>query len=300
MNVHIAKSPEPKIQHEFSQCKLFYFNMLQNDADNNIYYQFICWKKQCIVILISRYSNWIVPPSLSDFCQLQLDPNTAHKQLILSEGNRRASHAHEVQKYPDHPERFDEYCHVMCREGLRGRCYWEVECIGDDWSVAVSYKGISRKGNGDDCRLGFNNKSWRLTHCQQSFYVRHNQKQVNISPFKFSRIGVYLDHKAGILSFYSISKIMTLIHRVQTTFTEPLYPAFGIGEGSVRIIKQRSRGREMVDNLKEGATAVWNHLGDNHLFLNGLSLKVRGDGSPWPPPRSPPVSTPLSRRDRPV
>ncbi|KAI3374195.1 hypothetical protein L3Q82_006059 [Scortum barcoo] len=38
-----------------------------------------------------------------------------------------------------------------------------------------------------------------------------------------SRVGVYLDHRAGILSFYSISETMTLLHRVQTTFTQPLY-----------------------------------------------------------------------------
>ncbi|XP_029994837.1 tripartite motif-containing protein 16-like isoform X1 [Sphaeramia orbicularis] len=38
-----------------------------------------------------------------------------------------------------------------------------------------------------------------------------------------SRIGVYLDRTAGILSFYSVSDTMTLIHRVQTSFTKPLH-----------------------------------------------------------------------------
>ncbi|XP_048015959.1 E3 ubiquitin/ISG15 ligase TRIM25-like [Megalobrama amblycephala] len=161
------------------------------------------------------------------FCQLQLDPNTAHKKLILSEENRKISCSVEVQQYPDQPERFDGYGNVLCREGLYGRCYLEVECSGDDWSVAVSYKGISRKGRSDDCRLGFNNKSWRFSCCQQNFYVRHNNEHVRIPAFRSSRIGVYLDHRAGTLSFYSVSDTMTLLHRVQTTFTEPLYPAFG-------------------------------------------------------------------------
>ncbi|XP_048016561.1 E3 ubiquitin/ISG15 ligase TRIM25-like isoform X2 [Megalobrama amblycephala] len=174
------------------------------------------------------------------FCQLQLDSNTAQENLILSEENRKASYSIEVQQYPDHPERFDGYCHILCKEGLYSRCYWEVECSGNDWSVAVCYKGIGRKGNSDDCRLGFNNKSWRLTHCQQNFYFRHDESQVPIPAFRSSRIGVYLDHRAGTLSFYSVSDTMTLLHRVQTTFTEPLYPAFGVSYGSsVRITEKR-------------------------------------------------------------
>ncbi|XP_048059729.1 E3 ubiquitin/ISG15 ligase TRIM25-like [Megalobrama amblycephala] len=173
------------------------------------------------------------------FCQLQLDPNTAHKDLILSEENRKASHSVEVQQHPDHPERFDVYMNVLCREGLYGRCYWEVECSGNDWSVAVSYKGIGRKGRSNDCRLGFNNKSWRLSRYQQNFYFRHDKSQVPIPAFRSSRIGVYLDHRAGTLSFYSVSDTMTLLHRVQTTFTEPLYPAFGVSLSSVRILEKR-------------------------------------------------------------
>ncbi|XP_048016563.1 tripartite motif-containing protein 16-like [Megalobrama amblycephala] len=175
---------------------------------------------------------------LQYFCQLQLDPNTAHKDLILSEENRKAAHSIEVQQYPDHPERFDGYWNFLCREGLYGRCYWEVECSGKEWAVAVCYKGIGRKGNSDDCRLGFNKISWRLGYYQQNFSFIHDKAQVLIPAA--SRIGVYLDHRAGTLSFYSVSDTMTLLHRVQTTFTEPLYPAFGVGTGSsVRIIEQR-------------------------------------------------------------
>ncbi|KAM6919189.1 E3 ubiquitin/ISG15 ligase TRIM25-like [Xenentodon cancila] len=37
-----------------------------------------------------------------------------------------------------------------------------------------------------------------------------------------SRTGVYLDHRAGVLSCYGISETTTLLHRVQTTFTQPL------------------------------------------------------------------------------
>ncbi|XP_042596151.1 tripartite motif-containing protein 16-like [Cyprinus carpio] len=175
---------------------------------------------------------------LQYFCQLRLDPNTAHKNLKLSEDNRKISYSEVVQQYPDHPERFDKFPYIMCREELCGRCYWEVECSGKDWAVAVCYKGFGRKGNSDDCRLGSNKISWRLSHNR----FIHDNKQVPIPALPSSRIGVYLDHKAGTLSFYSVSDTMTLLHRVQTTFTEPLYPAFYTNiNTSVRIIEQ-SRG----------------------------------------------------------
>ncbi|XP_042627779.1 tripartite motif-containing protein 16-like [Cyprinus carpio] len=185
------------------------------------------------------------PKTQNDFlqysCQLQMDPNTAHTKLKLSEKNRRASCSYKVQKYPDHPERFDGFHYILCREGLCGRCYWEVECSGDDCVIAVCYKGISRKGKSGDCRLGFNKKSWRLSCSQKNFCFLHDNNQVCIPVVPSSRIGVYLDHRAGTLCFYRISKTMTLLHRVQTTFTEPLYPAFGIGDCSIIKIIQHEK-----------------------------------------------------------
>ncbi|KAI2656446.1 Tripartite motif-containing protein 16 [Labeo rohita] len=173
-----------------------------------------------------------------DFCELKLDPNTPNKELKLSEDKRKILYTYEAQKYPDHPEQFDMFPYIMCREGLYGRCYWEVECSGKNWAVAVCYKGIGRKENSDDCVLGLNKISWRLGYFLQNFCFLHDKAQVRIPPA--SRIGVYLDHRAGTLSFYRISKTMTLLHRVQTTFTEPLYPAFIAGvNSSVRIIEQR-------------------------------------------------------------
>ncbi|XP_048015965.1 tripartite motif-containing protein 16-like protein [Megalobrama amblycephala] len=177
---------------------------------------------------------------LQYFCELHLDLNTAHKNLKLSEENRKISGSDKAQPYPDHPERFNVFPYILCKEGLYGRCYWEVECSGKEWVVAVCYKGIRRKGNSDDCRLGFNKISWRFDYFNQNFYFTHDKAEVSIPAYRSSRIGVYLDHRAGTLSFYSVSDTMTLLHRVQTTFTEPLYPAFGVSYGSsVRIIEQR-------------------------------------------------------------
>ncbi|XP_058614613.1 tripartite motif-containing protein 16-like protein isoform X2 [Onychostoma macrolepis] len=166
--------------------------------------------------------------------QFTLDPNTAHKYLRLSEGNRVATFIGADQQYPVHPDRFHGFSQVLCRESMCGRCYWEVEWSGmAGVGISVSYKSISRKGGGFECVFGFNNQSWRLSCSDSRYSFRHNQKAIKLPIFcSSSRIGVYVDHRAGILSFYSVCDTMTLMHRIQTTFTQPLYPGFGINFGS--------------------------------------------------------------------
>uniref|UniRef100_A0A674ADC0 E3 ubiquitin/ISG15 ligase TRIM25-like n=1 Tax=Salmo trutta TaxID=8032 RepID=A0A674ADC0_SALTR len=166
-------------------------------------------------------------------CQLTLDPNTAHTRLSLSEGNRKVTYTLQDQPYPDHPDRFTNYYQVLCREGLSGCCYWEVEWSGYV-DTAVSYKDIriTERGNA----FGLINKSWSLQWCSGSYYFRHNNVVTKVSGPQSSRVGVYLDHKAGTLSFYSVSDTMTLLHRVQTTFTQPLYPGFCLS-GTAELVK---------------------------------------------------------------
>ncbi|XP_050958981.1 tripartite motif-containing protein 16-like [Labeo rohita] len=189
------------------------------------------------------HSN-IVPRTREDFLQYSyqftLDPDTVNKHLCLSEENRVVTYTDIQQPYPDHPDRFDFDHQVLCRESVCGRCYWEVEWSGSEGvDISVSYKSISRKGSGDECVFGFNNRSWRLSCSPSSFSFWHNNKETKILvPSSCSRIGVYVDHRAGTLSFYSVSDTMNLIHTVQTTFTQPLYPGFNVycHESSAKLL----------------------------------------------------------------
>ncbi|XP_055778147.1 tripartite motif-containing protein 16-like isoform X2 [Salvelinus fontinalis] len=167
-------------------------------------------------------------------CQLTLDSNTVNTLLSLSEGNRKVTYTSQDQTYPDHQDRFTNHCQVLCREGLSGRCYWEVEWSGEYVFTAVSYKDISRTGTCN--RFGHNDKSWSLQCYSGGYCVRHNNVVTKVSGPQSSRVGVYLDHKAGTLSFYSVSETMTLLHRVQTTFTQPLYPGFCFS-GTAELVK---------------------------------------------------------------
>ncbi|XP_071375304.1 NACHT, LRR and PYD domains-containing protein 12-like [Centroberyx affinis] len=163
-------------------------------------------------------------------CELTLDPNSAHRNLSLSEDNRKVTLVREEQPYPDHPERFDYWKQLLCRNGLTGRCYWEVEREG--WvSIGVTDRGIRRRGRGDDCFLGLNDKSWSLICSRYSYSACHNNrttvKQTPVSSGSV-RVGVYLDWPAGSLSFYRVSSDTLIhLHTFHSTFTEPLYPGFG-------------------------------------------------------------------------
>ncbi|XP_066575633.1 stonustoxin subunit beta [Amia ocellicauda] len=185
------------------------------------------------------------PNTRDDFmqysCHLTVDPKTPHVYVFLSEGNRKMTHTRKNQPYgdPDHGERFDWWGQALCRESLSGsRYYWEVEW-SIEASVAVTYKGIGRKGSGLECGFGCNDQSW-LLDLKHSCY-KHKNEYIKITAPITRRIGVYLDHSAGILSFYSISdtlNTMTLLHTVKTTFTEPLYPGLGVHNlGTVSLCK---------------------------------------------------------------
>ncbi|KAI7792865.1 putative tripartite motif-containing protein 16-like, partial [Triplophysa rosa] len=157
---------------------------------------------------------------------------SVNEYIRLSDGNTAATNTDTVQQYPDHPDRFDGWRQVLCSESVCGRCYWEVE-RSCNVNISVSYKSISRKGQGYECVFGFNDQSWSLLCSDSRCCFIHNNKHTNLPVVSSScRIGVYVDHRAGILSFYGVSDTMTLIHRVQTTFTHPLYPGFTVYDKS--------------------------------------------------------------------
>ncbi|XP_026879319.2 tripartite motif-containing protein 16 [Electrophorus electricus] len=162
-------------------------------------------------------------------CNLSLDPLTTHPNLHLSKVNTMVQMSSDLKQYPENLERFDYWQQVLCREVLSAsRCYWEVEWTGTEADIAVTYKNINRKGNDNACSFGWNDKSWSL-YCSESKYsFIHNSKRTTIPVPSSSKIAVYVDHSAGTLAFYSVSDTMTLLHKVHTSFIQPIYAGFGV------------------------------------------------------------------------
>ncbi|XP_063076771.1 E3 ubiquitin/ISG15 ligase TRIM25-like [Engraulis encrasicolus] len=171
------------------------------------------------------------PKTRKDFlkysCNLTFDPNTAHHWLVLSEGNKRVTRGEE-QRYPYHPDRFINHAQVLCEQGFSRSVYWEVEQEQEDFGVeiAVVYKSISA-----ECNFLNDEKAWCLEckNGQCSFW--HLDQETEISIIPSSRIGVYVDHRAGTLSFYNVSDSMALLLSVTIRFTEPIYPGFWVNGG---------------------------------------------------------------------
>uniref|UniRef100_A0A3B4CF83 B30.2/SPRY domain-containing protein n=1 Tax=Pygocentrus nattereri TaxID=42514 RepID=A0A3B4CF83_PYGNA len=168
----------------------------------------------------------------TDACDLTLDPNTVNRRLSLSERNKKVDFVARDQGYREHEDRFQCWEQVLSVESLTGRGYWEVQWIGKEVEISVSYKGISREGRESDCRFGYNDHSWSLYCFDDRYTVLHNKQKTHLpyQPLIFDRVGVYLDWESGTLSFYRVSPkthTLTHLHTFTTTFTEPLY--FGVG-----------------------------------------------------------------------
>ncbi|XP_034557414.1 NLR family CARD domain-containing protein 3-like [Notolabrus celidotus] len=207
-------------------------------------------------------------PGLKKYvCELTLDSNTAYRVLRLSEDKRKVTCVGEDQSYPHHPDRFDSWSQLLCRDGLTGRCYWEVECRGKV-DISVSYRGINRKGYSPDCGFGFNDQSWSLSCSDKGYSVHHNNRET-VLPLSSSsvshRVAVYVDCPAGTLSFYRVSSDSLIhLHTFSTSFTEPLYPGFGLlyYNSSVRCPPVRD------ERVSRRSARDIGH--SSHLLINGL------------------------------
>uniref|UniRef100_A0AAV2J0N1 B30.2/SPRY domain-containing protein n=1 Tax=Knipowitschia caucasica TaxID=637954 RepID=A0AAV2J0N1_KNICA len=179
--------------------------------------------------------QWMVPGLRKYSCEFFLDPNTAHRDLHLSEDNRTATKAreetHRLDSEDGGTEQVLNQSRVLSSTGLRGRCYWEVDWCG--------WRGI-------DIALGFgdDHRSWSLRVCNGSYSFYHNSKKtvLRILPSSFApsgRVAVFLDSEAGSLSFYLVRCQGNLLHlhTCTSSFSEPVFPGFGLrSESSVSVV----------------------------------------------------------------
>lgn len=167
--------------------------------------------------------------------------DSIHPRLKLSDDRLEVSCSWRRIFYPCGPQRFDKLWQVLSRDAfLSGSHYWEVDLLhaGAGWWIGAAYPTIGRKGDTEACRLGWNRASWCLKKFDFEYWAFHKGERIPIliedDP---DCIGIFLDYEAGILSFYNVSDGMSHLHTFRCKFTEPVYPALRLWEGSIRTCK---------------------------------------------------------------
>ncbi|XP_033996442.1 nuclear factor 7, ovary-like [Trematomus bernacchii] len=159
------------------------------------------------------------------FSPVILDPNTANRWLSLSDDLTSVRRGDKDQQLPDNPERFTNGADVLGSEGFSsGKHSWEVE-VGDYpvWNIGYTKESADRKGKiFVSPRYGI----WCLEHSSGK-YTNGAGETVGVEK-NLQRIRVQLDYDRGEVSFYD-PEHMTHICTHRDTFTEELFPYFGIG-----------------------------------------------------------------------
>lgn len=136
--------------------------------------------------------------------------------MQLSEDGRGVSRSEEG---PDHVL-------VLGGKALSGRCYWEMEA-SEPFNIGVVYQ--SRKPEEAEFRLGQNENSWSFVCTENGCYAFHNSISTaapSAYSSRYSRLAVYLDYPAGVLSFYRVSAdSRTCLHTFREKFIKDLVPA---------------------------------------------------------------------------
>lgn len=198
---------QPKTREEFLMCELLYSCVNVRSEEKNLF-----WNTFNPIFFLSIDSSELNLNRSSACSQLSVKNKSVSRRDVQQSSNSFGSH------YQYQPTRTYQ---VLCNESLSGRCYFEVQFVGKGCSIMFSYDQISgRQG----VNFGSNDRSWKCDFPAANLCVRHNNQQTNIC--LVSKIGVFLDQVAGTVSFYNVSDKMTLLHRIQTTFSEPLYPGF--------------------------------------------------------------------------
>jgi hypothetical protein len=155
-----------------------------------------------------------------------LDPDTAHRCLILSEDRKQVRYEQGPQLLTDNPKRFDCLYSVLGKEGFSsGGFYYEVQVKGKiEWIFGVAKESIMRKEPTTESPEG---GRWSVYMRGKNKYQACNYTRVPISlREKLQKVGVFVDYEEGQISFYNVEARSHIYSFTGNTFTEKLYPYF--------------------------------------------------------------------------
>ncbi|KAL6491329.1 hypothetical protein MHYP_G00016740 [Metynnis hypsauchen] len=170
-----------------------------------------------------------------------LDPETAHRYLVLSDDGKHVTCGDTEQNLPDNPERFD-YCPcVLGKEGFSsGRFYYEVQVRGKNkWDLGVVRESFKREG---EITPYPEKGQWSVCLRNKTEYKAWDSPCVSLSLRQApQKVGVFVDYEEGLVSFYDVEARSHIYSFTGQSFNEKIYPFFSPcnndgGENSAPLI----------------------------------------------------------------
>lgn len=157
---------------------------------------------------------------------VKLDPNTAHRRLVLSDDGKEVRDGGKDQEMADSLERFDLFGSVLGLNSLTsGRSYWEME-VGNKtgWDLGVARGGANRKGK---LTLSPSDGYWVLVHYEEEKYAAMTEPPAGLNlENKPEKVGVFVGYEEGLVSFYDVKTQAHIYTFKGCSFKDDLYPYF--------------------------------------------------------------------------
>lgn len=169
------------------------------------------------------FTVWCKMKEIVSYTPVILNPNTAHRELHLSEGLTKVKCG---PKQPpavvahSRPERMESHRSVLGREGFSsGSHSWEVEIGGNQvWALGVMAQEAQGKG---DILSGL----WMVRFCNGKYTAFSPSRPMSVLPLedRLQRVKVHLDWDKGKLT-YSDPNTNKVIHTFTHAFTDKMFP----------------------------------------------------------------------------
>ncbi|XP_072801399.1 butyrophilin subfamily 3 member A3-like isoform X3 [Vicugna pacos] len=190
----------------------------------------LAWRKSVYLAAWRKaqlYADW--RKEKFQACPVTLDPGSAHSDLVIS-------HEKKTVALKDFNNASSDTCSVLGFEGITaGRWYWEVEVRDGDrsaWVLGVCREGVNRKGwYVESPDRGF----WVLGRFESGYCARTNPTTDLFCRQFPHKVGVFLDHEEGDVSFYNMTDGSHIFSFPQASFSGALFPYFMLMSGDVSM-----------------------------------------------------------------
>ncbi|XP_015801792.3 E3 ubiquitin-protein ligase TRIM39 [Nothobranchius furzeri] len=153
-----------------------------------------------------------------------MDPSTAQKNLVVSDDGLQVKYDEHKGSHSESTKRFSPALFVLAREGFgSGRHYWEVDVSRKtSWTLGVARASARRKG---EISLNPEGGFWCLWLKNGEMKALAVPRLPLMLPTSPTKIGIFLDHEAGQVSFYDVKSRLHL-YTFKDSFNENVHPIF--------------------------------------------------------------------------